>query len=612
MQFPPSFLDEIRQRMRPSAVLGKELRLIPKGRGEFMALCPFHKEKSPSFSVSDDKEFYHCFGCGAHGDVIRFMMEYHKLSFPDAVAQLAGEAGLQLPKEESFEQKQTRERADILKELMEWSAAWYHAQLLQSKAGAEALQYLKRRALSDEVIAEFQLGYAPDSRVALKEYLLSKGASIADMVEAGMLIQPEQGEAYDRFRGRVMFPIWDVKNKVIAFGGRALKEEQQPKYLNSPETPLFHKGRQLYNFARARAAAKNEARMVVVEGYMDVIALYRAGIHTAVAPLGTALTEDQLQRLWSVEQEPILCLDGDAAGLRAMQRAVFLALPLLKPGQSLKAAFLPAGKDPDDVLAASGPSALTQILENTEPLAEMVWRFESERFSLKTPEQRAALEKAVLERVQGIEDKTVREHYREFMNGKIWALKRTKKGAAANANIPVPLPVIPHLPRQEQLEAALVALVLDAPTVLLNSEAEEAFAMLECGKPELARLIEEIRNYLESRDFYAVSGEDQAEIAANLRPALEKLGFATYLKSLESQRFVDKTKLASAETLTLAVWRYLLTARQAEQMTGEYEQAVREWWETDPEKVDAFREQKEHITSAALKARNALEQWLEN
>ena len=612
MQFPPSFLDDIRQRLRPSAVLGKELRLIPKGRGEFMALCPFHKEKSPSFSVSDDKEFYHCFGCGAHGDVIRFTMEFYKLSFPDAVTQLAAEAGLQLPKEETVQQKQYRERADILKELMEWSAQWYAIQL-KSKIGAEALQYLKRRSLSDEVIAEFQLGYAPDSRDGLKNYLLSKGVAIVDMVEAGMLIQPEQGDAYDRFRGRVMFPITDVKNKVIAFGGRALKEEQQPKYLNSPETPLFHKGRQLYNFARARAAAKTENRMVIVEGYMDVIALYRAGIHSAVAPLGTALTEDQLQRLWSVEPEPILCLDGDAAGLRAMQRAVFLALPLLKPGQSLKAAFLPAGKDPDDVLNASGPAALMQVLAQTEPLAEMVWRFESERFSLQTPEQRAALEKTVLERVNGIEDKIVREHYRQFMHDKLWQLKRSKKqnGPAKNSMV-VALPMISTSPKREQLEGALVSLVLDAPTVLLHSEVEEAFVMLECGKPELNQFIEEIRNYLEIKDFFAGSAQDQAEIAQNLAAGLEKIGFGALLKSLKSQRFVDKTKLASAETLTLAVWRYLLIARQAEQMTSEYEEAVREWWGTDPERVDAFRQQKESIDSAAVKARNALEQWLEN
>lgn len=572
-----------------------------------MALCPFHKEKSPSFSISDDKEFYHCFGCGAHGDVIRFMVEFHKLSFPDAVTQLAAEAGLPLPKPETIEQKQARERSDILKELMEWTAAWYQNQL-KTPNGDSALQYLKRRGLSDEVLAAFRIGYAPESRTALKTYLVSKGGQIADMVEAGLLIQPESGDAYDRFRGRVMFPIVNVKGEVIAFGGRALKEDQQPKYLNSPETPLFHKGRQLYNFARARAAAKTENRLVVVEGYMDVIALYRAGIHTAVAPLGTALTEDQLQLLWSVVPEPILCLDGDAAGLRAMQRAAHLALPRLKAGHSLKSTFLPKGQDPDDVLSSAGAGALSKLLEHTEPLAEMVWRFELERIAPQTPEQRAALEKAVLDRVQSIEDKSVRDHYRQFMQEKLWNAKRLKKNVAAA----VALPPVASLPKRSQIEAAMVGLILDAPILLLNGEVEEFFTTHDYSNPELNSLVEALRGVLESKDFAALSPEEHTEIAAQLEPNLQSQGFNTLLNALKTQRFVDKSRLAARQAVCLNVWQCLVAELNAEQIAGEYAQFVNEWWEADPEKVEAFRQQKEQTEAAARKARQTLIQILDN
>ena len=617
MQFPPSFLDEIRQRLRPSAVLGKELRLIPKGRGEFMALCPFHKEKTPSFSISDDKGFYHCFGCGAHGDVISFLMEHHKFTFPDAVTTLAGEAGLAMPEPETVQQKEVREKFDVYREIMDWAAAFYQGELKQP-VGMEALHYLERRSLSAEVIAEFRLGFAPDSRTALKTHLIRRGVTVADMIEVGLLIQPEQGEAYDRFRGRVMFPILDAKGAVVAFGGRALQAEQQPKYLNSPETPIFKKGRMLYNFGRARAAAKTEGRMVIVEGYMDVIALYRAGIKTAVAPLGTALTEDQLQILWPVVNEPILCLDGDAAGLRAMQRAALMALPLLKPGLSLNAAFLPAGQDPDDLLNASGPEALSVLLSRTEPLAEMVWRFESGRTSLKTPEQRAALEKHMQQRVLAIQDKTVREHYQQFISEKIWELKRStayrpkKGGPAAQYQPKISHPVVAEgVSQRERLEKEMLALVIDIPTLLLYGEVEESFTLLEFIKADYTKLADAIHNWLETNDFYAAAVEAQAVLAQQLPEALAGQGWQAALKSLGTHRFLDKTGLAIADKRAIAAWRYLTAARNAELIKSEYETAVREWWETDPEKVEAFRKQKEQVEETVLHCRARLESALE-
>jgi DNA primase len=618
MQFPPSFLDELRLRLSPSAVIGKVVKLTAKGRGEFMGLCPFHREKTPSFTVSDDKGFFHCFGCGVHGDIVGFVMQHDRLEFPDAVKQLAGEAGLALPAPETQVQKEQRERNDIIREAMEFATFWFEQQLRQP-VGMEAKAYLERRGLNAETIAEFRLGYAPDTRSALKEYLSARGISLTIMQEAGLIIQPENGgEPYDRFRGRAMFPITDAKGQVIAFGGRAMQPDQQPKYLNSPETPIFKKGRLLYNYARARVAAKETGRFIVVEGYMDVIAFHRAGIKSAVAPMGTALTPEQLQLLWPLVPEPTLCMDGDSAGIRAMKRAAELAMPLLKPGHSLGFALLPAGQDPDDVLNSGGAGALQKIIEAPIPLSEMLWKFETENATLTTPEQRAALETRVMQLVQGIEDKTVREHYRQFMNDQLWEMKRrpmrAAKGEGRNAP-PTPRVVIPAanaIPPVIRLEQELLLTLLASPQLLLTGEVEEGFASLEWQHPEDAKLAEAIRNTLESQDFFALSAEEQRIAAEKLQATLEAEGWQASLKRLGKQRFLDKTRDSIADNRALAVWRYLFAARSAEIIKGEYETAVREWWESEPEKVEAFRKQKEEMEATVQQCRASLERVLEH
>ncbi len=418
MAIPPEFVDELRQRLSIAAVIGGRVRLQKRGR-DHVGLCPFHREKTPSFTVSEDKGFFHCFGCGAHGDVVGFIMRSDNLSFPEAVDRLARDAGLQVPAT-TPEERQREERRATLHTLLEAAAAWFEAQL-RAVVGRPALDYLKRRGLGDDTIARFRLGYAPDARTALRDGLTRSGFGESLMLEAGLLVRPEDGRPnYDRFRGRVMFPIADRRGRVIAFGGRIL-DQGEPKYLNSPETPLFHKGRTLYGLALAPKAAREGGEIVVCEGYMDVIALAEAGFSGAVAPLGTALTEDQIAALWRLAPEPVLCFDGDAAGQRAAARAVERALPLLQPGKSLRFALLPPGDDPDSLVRAQGAGAIDQLLQAARPLIDVLWDQELALRPTDTPERRAGFRQRLRERIRRIGDRAVYEDYRREVERRLAA-----------------------------------------------------------------------------------------------------------------------------------------------------------------------------------------------
>ncbi|MFN3077067.1 MAG: DNA primase, partial [Alphaproteobacteria bacterium] len=385
MAFPPGFLDEIRQRISLASAVSRRVKLTRRGR-EHSGLCPFHHEKTPSFTVSEEKGFFHCFGCGAHGDVIGFEMRAGGLSFVEAVEKLAGEVGLSVPQSTPVEREQARRQATLL-DVVEAAAVFFEKQL-RLPAGREALEYLTRRGVGEEAIARYRLGFAPGGNL-LRAELARQGIEESLMVTAGLVGKPDDGRAaYDVFRDRVMFPIGNPRGRIIAFGGRTLGDGR-PKYLNSPDTPLFQKGHILYGMAQARAAAYETGEIIVVEGYMDVIALAIAGIPNAVAPLGTALTESQLQALWQVAPEPILCFDGDAAGERAAGRAADRVLPLLKPGHSLRFAMLPAGQDPDDLVRGQGQAAMRAILDGALPLSEVVWRMAIRERPLDTPERRA-------------------------------------------------------------------------------------------------------------------------------------------------------------------------------------------------------------------------------
>jgi DNA primase len=410
MRFPPQFLDELRERLLVSEVVGRRVRLKKAGR-EWRGLSPFNQEKTPSFFVNDQKSMWFDFSSGKNGNIFDFVMMTEGLTFPEAVERLAGEAGLALPTI-SREEEARDERRKTLNDVMELAAKFFEA-TLASRAGAKARGYLADRGLDPATQVKFRLGYGPAERFALKEYLGKEGISTADMVEAGLLVAGEDIPVpYDRFRDRVMFPITDLRGRVIAFGGRALEKDAQAKYLNSPETPLFHKGGTLYNIAAARAAAHKGAPVIAVEGYVDVIAMVTAGFEATVAPLGTALTADQLVLLWKMADEPTLCFDGDGAGRRAAYRAVDLALPLIKAGKSLKFASLPEGHDPDDLVRAGGREAIGEVIGAARPLAHVLWMRETEAGGFDTPERRAAFEARIAEVTAAISDDSVRKYYR--------------------------------------------------------------------------------------------------------------------------------------------------------------------------------------------------------
>lgn len=427
MRFDDHFLDELKQRLRPSDVIGKSVKLRRQGR-EYAGLSPFTKEKSPSFFVNDDKGFYHCFSSGKHGDIISYLQETERLTFTEAVERLAAEAGMALPEPDARAAQDDKKRA-TLTDWMELAAAWFESEL-RRPVGQAARDYLARRALPEDQWSRFRIGFSPNGRTALKDYLVAKGAKPAELVEAGLLIAPEDGgQPYDRFRDRIIFPITDTRGRVVSFGGRAMDPQARAKYLNGPETTLFHKGRLLYGLYEARkllhaaqaAAPTEQTPMLVVEGYMDVIACQRAGL-PAVAPMGTAMTEEQMEVLWRLHPEPTLSFDGDKAGQRAASRAIDRALPLLKPGRSFKFSIVTGGKDPDDVLREQGPAALKAQLTQTTPFVDALFARERDLEPLDTPERKAGFKQRLRAAAGTIADKDLSAAYRDDLYAKLDAL----------------------------------------------------------------------------------------------------------------------------------------------------------------------------------------------
>jgi len=523
MSFPPSFLDEIRARVGLADLIGRRVKLTRKGR-EFSGLCPFHNEKTPSFTVSEEKGFFHCFGCGAHGDAIGFVMRTENLSFPEAVERLAEEAGVPVPETTPQERERERKRASLY-DVMEKACAFFEKSL-RSDLGGRALDYLRGRGLDDEAIARFRLGFAPDGRNALKIALAGEETPEPMLIEGGLLIKPDDGGAsYDRFRNRVMFPITDHRGRVIAFGARALGDFQ-PKYLNSPDTPLFHKGTVLYGIATARPAAVKSGRIVVAEGYMDVIALVRAGIEEAVAPLGTALTESQLAMLWKLAPEPLLCFDGDNAGTRAAQRAAERALPLLEPGKSLSFVSLPEGDDPDTLIKAGGREAMEEVLEGAAALSQVIWNMETAGQRFDTPERVAGLEHRLEQRARAVADGKVQYQYLNAFRAKVRDMTGPARGRAAyrgsgrdfrgQAASFAPPPRTPPESLAVKREAALLAAVLRQPA-LLDGYAEE-IGTLDFADSDLDRARQEILT------FYASTPELDREALLN---HLNEAGFSS-------------------------------------------------------------------------------------
>ena len=585
MSFPPEFLEEIRLRLPLSGQVGRRVKLTRRGR-EHSGLCPFHKEKTPSFTVNDDKGFYHCFGCGQHGDVISFLRAVEGLSFPEAVERLAAEAGLEVPEVSREAAERAQRRAGLI-EVVEAAAAWFEAQLAGPK-GREARDYLASRGLRDETVAEFRLGFAPDERGALAAALKPQGIAIDQLAEAGLVKLPEDrgpdmppgptgGQPRDYFFNRIIFPITDRRGRVIAFGGRAMGESKA-KYLNSPETPLFHKGRVLYNLAGARQAAHDTGELIVAEGYMDVIALAQAGFRAAVAPLGTAVTEDQIGELWRLVREPLLCLDGDAAGRRAALRAAERTLPVLKPGHSLRFAFLPQGEDPDSFLTQQGAAALRALLDQGIGLASLLWLKETEGKDFGTPERRAGLRQALRKAVEAITDSELREDYRAEMmqrfdaafrprggRGARWQGKAQKSGGSRHPKRFEPTPqgtgqfglrVPRHGPERlsQRREQLLLALLVHHPGILL--EQAEALSTIHLKLPELERLRSALVDFAAqslSNDSIGLENNESRGLpldSEGLRCHLSEQGFSRVLDAVLSSEVLIHGRFARPDAST--------------------------------------------------------------
>jgi DNA primase len=537
----PAWLDELRARTTLSAVIAPSVKLTRAGR-EWKACCPFHNEKTPSFTVNDEKHFYHCFGCGAHGDAIRFLTDQRGLQFMDAVKELADEAGMDVPAPDP-KAKEQADRTASLTDVMAAAARWYTEQL-NGLSGAEARDYLNRRGIDAATTARFCLGFAPDNRSGLKKALA--GVDEQQLIETGMLIQPEDGgkESYDRFRGRLMIPIRDPRGRVIGFGGRILGPGE-PKYLNSPQTILFDKGRTLYNLDRAGPASRTAKRLIVVEGYMDVIALDRAGIAEVVAPNGTALTESQLERLWRLDPSPILCFDGDSAGRKAAIRAATRALPLLRPDRTLRFVELPAGQDPDDVVKAGGGEAFEALLSNPEPLDARLWRFERDAEPLATPEAWAGLKQRLTAHAAAIGHADVGRMYREDWLNRFYEQRRpgssaprqpftpAKRGSFKNGRFVPPEPPVGQEPRSigrtgidPRTARSLLVGFVNFPEALPDNA--EQLAALPIDDPTVLR----VRNDLVSQ-VYAGEELDREKLI----PIFSTLGVASGAPSRSAMSF---------------------------------------------------------------------------
>ncbi len=554
MSLPPGFLDELRTRLSLSQVVGRKVMWDPRksnqGKGDMWAPCPFHQEKTASFHVDDRKGYYYCFGCHAKGDAITFVRETENVSFMEAVEILAGEAGMQMPERDPQAQEKA-DRRTLLAEVMEQAVQFFRLQL-RTGAAAEARAYLDRRGLSVEAQELWEIGFAPDAWQAMWDHLRGKSVDEELILGAG-LAKPSQkgGKPYDTFRNRIIFPIRDARGRAIAFGGRAMDPGDNAKYLNSPETELFDKGRSLFNHGRAREAAGKGQPLVVAEGYMDVIALSEAGFNATVAPLGTAVTEHQLQMLWRVADEPIIALDGDTAGLRAAMRVIDLALPLLEAGKSLRFAIMPEGMDPDDLIRASGAAAMQDRLDQAQPMVRLLWQREIEGRVFDSPERKAALDKALREKIMLIRDPSLRSHYGQEINQlrrTLFAPSRTgwdgrKQRAAPAAALPgtrASLLATSDGSVETQLrEAVILSILVTSPALL--GEFESKLEQMACSQPDTTAL----RDLL-LRQSPGVARETLHDtIAQALGPdALENLLNRRHVAVVPCLRKPDDTELA--------------------------------------------------------------------
>ncbi|MER2519600.1 MAG: DNA primase [Bdellovibrionales bacterium] len=652
MSFPPSFLEELRARLPLSEVVGKRMRLIRAGR-EHKGCCPFHNEKSPSFYVNDDKQFFHCFGCGAHGDVIGFAMRHDRLSFPEAIEALAGQAGLQVPRDTPIE----REKFDQEKRLyllLERAAAYFEEQLFAPQ-GREALAYLRQRGLNDGAIRRHRLGYAPPDGQSLLRALTMKATHAAqqetftldELATVGLAKKAEdRPEHYSFFRNRVMFPVGDRRGRTVAFGARVMGQGE-PKYLNSPDHPLFHKGKLLYGLSRARAALSQGQSFIVVEGYMDAIALAEAGYIGAVAPLGTALTEDQIAALWRLlpsaetrepgrDYSPILCFDGDNAGLRAATRTVDRVLPLLSPEQTIRIATMAGAKDPDELLRTSGKAAMDLILKQSRPMIDVIWDLALAGRSLRTPEERGAFIGTLRRQTQRIAHESLRQLYDDEIRKRVAAFLKPQQRAGANGmaggvptaswNRPtygkgraggvatsssafaVPLITRRQPPNvQRRMERSLLAAVLNHPD-LYNDVAEE-LGQTVFASPDLEAVRQALVDSLSLEDPTALTGPELLRLLTEHPESGSRAALRETLDEVLSETtYIDAAfaRPGKAPEQVRHGWHLLWHRRQRDLLRAELECARRSFADTPSDdayaRLMALRQELESVTTETAAA----------
>jgi DNA primase len=603
MSLPPGFLDELRTRISLSQVVGRkvmwDMRKSNQGKGDMWAPCPFHQEKSASFHVDDRKGYYYCFGCHAKGDALSFVRETENVGFMEAVEILAREAGMQMPARDPQAQQKADRRTQLV-EVMEQAAQFFALQLRTGAAGP-ARDYLAKRGLKADALERFGIGFAPDGWQGLWDHLTAKNVPEDLILAAGLAKPSNTGKRpYDVFRNRIMFPIRDARGRCIAFGGRAMDPNDNAKYLNSPDTELFDKGRNLYNFASAREAAGKGKPLIVAEGYMDVIALSEAGFTAAVAPLGTAVTDTQLQLMWRIAPEPIIALDGDAAGIRAALRVIDLALPLLEAGQSLRFAVMPEGKDPDDLIRASGAGAMQALLDQAVPMVDLLWRRETEGQVFDSPERRATLDKALREKIKLIKDPSIRAHYGEALKEMRWELFGTRRRAntAARAARPAwtpgsprwqPAPVPQSSTKSSLLaqagdgvedhlrEAVIFATLITTPAVI--EEFEGQIEQMDCQGAGHAALRDALLRTAMSHghDPDALRASLEQEVGAQLLESLFALPHVRIVPPVRQPGNTEMARMTVAEELAkLTCQRGLISeiAEAEEDLEGLADEAV--------------------------------------
>lgn len=627
MSLPPGFLDELRGRLSLGQVVGRKVmwdnRKSNAGKGDLWAPCPFHQEKTASFHVDDRKGYYYCFGCHAKGDAISFVRETENVGFMEAVEILAREAGVPMPQRDPQAQERSDRRAELAN-VMDDAVRYYQLQL-KTNVASEARGYLERRGISDAVLERWEIGFAPDQRQGVLSHLTGKGYRAEDVIECGLAARPDDGGApYDRFRGRIIFPIRDVRNRAIALGGRAMDPNARAKYLNSPETILFDKGRSLFNHGPARAASGKGKPLIVAEGYMDVIALVEAGFEASVAPLGTAITESQLQLLWRMHPEPTIALDGDQAGLRAAMRLIDLTLPLLEPGHSLRFALMPDGKDPDDILRDQGSAALSRILEASIPMVDLLWQRETEGKMFDSPERRAGLEKAFRDRLLLIKDPSIRHHYQAALKDRMWQHfrpeRRTGWGRGRVQNRPnSPMaetklsPLASDVAKSDAVrEAVIFSVLLVTPEIL--SEFELVLEAFECTELEHAHIRDAILRNVGAEDVKAAVSKELgpgvletlfAHSHVRINPAFRKPGdvemarlcVSEELGKLQAQRGYERELADAMEDLVGVAdegltWR-LSEAAKSLQKAGKGDNEDRAEYERGENGVQLKKEEKE-------------------